>query len=100
MLNVWPESNVPALGGKRPVDVTDDKSFRVKLEAAILLLELAAENAERVVVTVQEHANTSAASIPLALDIAVRDGRVQRGNLLLLEGFGAGFTWGSTLLYY
>ena len=55
---------------------------------------------ERVVVTVNEHANTSAASIPLALDIAVRDGRVQRGNLLLLEGFGAGFTWGSTLLYY
>ena len=55
---------------------------------------------ERVVVTVQQHANTSAASIPLALDIAVRDGRVQRGNLLLLEGFGAGFTWGSTLLYY
>ena len=55
---------------------------------------------ERVVVTVQEHANTSAASIPLALDLAVRDGRIQRGNLLLLEGFGAGFTWGSSLLYY
>lgn len=55
---------------------------------------------ERVVVTVDEHANTSAASIPLALDIAVRDGRIKRGELLLLEAFGAGFTWGSALLYY
>lgn len=55
---------------------------------------------ERVVVTVDEHANTSSASIPLALDIAVRDGRVQRGELLLLEAFGAGFTWGSALLRY
>lgn len=55
---------------------------------------------ERVVVTVDEHANTSSASIPLALDIAVRDGRIQRGELLLLEAFGAGFTWGSALLRY
>ncbi len=55
---------------------------------------------ERVVVTVDEHANTSAASIPLALDIAVRDGRIQRGELLLLEAFGAGFTWASALMYY
>jgi 3-oxoacyl-[acyl-carrier-protein] synthase-3 len=55
---------------------------------------------ERVVVTVDEHANTSAASIPLALDIAVRDGRIKRGELLLLEAFGAGFTWGSALLAY
>ncbi len=55
---------------------------------------------ERVVVTVDEHANTSAASIPLALDIAVRDGRIKRGELLLLEAFGAGFTWGSALLRY
>ena len=55
---------------------------------------------EKVVVTVDQHANTSAASIPLALDIAVRDGRIKRGELLLLEAFGAGFTWGSTLLRY
>lgn len=55
---------------------------------------------ERVVVTVDKHANTSSASIPLALDVAVRDGRVQRGDLLLLEGFGAGFTWGSALVRY
>ncbi len=55
---------------------------------------------ERVVVTVDEHANTSSASIPLALDVAVRDGRVQRGELLLFEAFGAGFTWGSALVRY
>ncbi len=55
---------------------------------------------ERVVVTVDEHANTSSASIPLALDTAVRDGRVRRGQMLLFEAFGAGFTWGSTLLRY
>lgn len=55
---------------------------------------------ERVVVTVDEHANTSAASVPLALDIAVRDGRIQRGELLLLAAFGAGFTWGSALIRY
>lgn len=55
---------------------------------------------ERVVVTVQKHGNTSAASIPLALDAAVRDGRIQRGQLLLLEAFGAGFTWGSALVRY
>jgi 3-oxoacyl-[acyl-carrier-protein] synthase III len=55
---------------------------------------------ERVVVTVQDHGNTSAASIPLALDVAVRDGRIQRGQLLLLETFGGGFTWGSALIRY
>ncbi|MFO7604530.1 MAG: beta-ketoacyl-ACP synthase III [Gammaproteobacteria bacterium] len=55
---------------------------------------------ERVVVTVAEHGNTSAASIPLALDIAVRDGRIQRGETVLLEAFGGGFTWGSALLKY
>lgn len=55
---------------------------------------------EQVVVTVHEHGNTSAASIPLALDVAVRDGRIQRGETLLLEAFGGGFTWGSTLLKF
>lgn len=55
---------------------------------------------ERVIVTVDEHANTSSASIPLALDVAVRDGRIQRGELLLFEAFGAGFTWGSALVRY
>jgi 3-oxoacyl-[acyl-carrier-protein] synthase-3 len=55
---------------------------------------------ERVVVTVQEHGNTSAASVPLALDVAIRDGRIQRGDTLLLEAFGGGFTWGSALVQY
>lgn len=55
---------------------------------------------DHVVVTVHEHGNTSAASVPLALDVAVRDGRIQRGETLLLEAFGGGFTWGSALLKY
>jgi 3-oxoacyl-[acyl-carrier-protein] synthase-3 len=55
---------------------------------------------ERVIVTVDKHGNTSAGSVPLALDEAVRSGKVQRGQLLLLEAFGGGFTWGSALLRY
>jgi 3-oxoacyl-[acyl-carrier-protein] synthase-3 len=55
---------------------------------------------DKVVVTVDQHGNTSAASIPLALDVAVRDGRIQRGQILMLEGVGGGFTWGSVLLKY
>lgn len=55
---------------------------------------------EQVVVTVAEHGNTSAASIPLAFDKAVRDGRIQRGQTVLMEAFGGGFTWGSALLRY
>ncbi|HDZ71953.1 MAG TPA: ketoacyl-ACP synthase III [Aurantimonas coralicida] len=54
--------------------------------------------AEKVVVTVDRHGNTSAASIPLALDAAVRDGRIKRGDLVLLEAMGGGFTWGAVLL--
>jgi 3-oxoacyl-[acyl-carrier-protein] synthase-3 len=53
---------------------------------------------ERVVVTVEKHANTSAASIPLALDEAVRDGRIRSGQHVLLEAVGGGFTWGACLL--
>jgi 3-oxoacyl-[acyl-carrier-protein] synthase-3 len=55
---------------------------------------------ERVIVTVDRHGNTSAASIPLALDEAVREGRVQRGQRVMLQGVGGGFTWGSVLLRY
>jgi len=55
---------------------------------------------DKVVVTVDQHGNTSAASVPLALDEAVRDGRIQRGDKLLLEAFGGGFTWGSALIDY
>ncbi|MCY4452766.1 MAG: ketoacyl-ACP synthase III [Immundisolibacterales bacterium] len=55
---------------------------------------------DQVVVTVDRHGNTSAGSVPLALDEAVRDGRIKRGDLLLLEAFGGGFTWGSALVRY
>ena len=55
---------------------------------------------DHVVVTVDQHGNTSAASVPLALDAAVRDGRIKRGETLLLEAFGGGFTWGSVLLKF
>ncbi|HJP03644.1 MAG: 3-oxoacyl-ACP synthase [Chromatiales bacterium] len=55
---------------------------------------------EKVVLTLRDYGNTSAASVPMALDIAIRDGRIQRGQLLLLEAFGGGFTWGSALVRY
>jgi len=55
---------------------------------------------ERVVLTVKEHGNTSAASVPMALDTAIKDGRVKRGDLLLLEAFGGGFTWGASLVRF
>ena len=55
---------------------------------------------DHVVVTVDRHGNTSAASIPLAFDQAIRDGRIQRGETVLMEAFGGGFTWGSVLLKY
>lgn len=55
---------------------------------------------ERVTITLDQQGNTSSASIPIALDIAVRDGRIQRGQLLLMEGFGGGLAWGSALVRY
>lgn len=82
----------------------EDLDWFVPHQANLRIIKAAAKKLDmpmdRVVVTVDEHANTSAASIPLALDIAVRDGRIKRGELLLLEAFGAGFTWASALLYY
>lgn len=81
-----------------------DISWLIPHQANMRIIAAAAKKLdlpmERVVVTVDEHANTSSASIPLALDVAVRDGRVQRGDLLLFEAFGAGFTWGSALVRY
>lgn len=56
--------------------------------------------AEKVVVTVDQHANTSAASVPLAFDTAIRDGRIKRGDLIVLEAMGGGFTWGAAALRY
>ena len=55
---------------------------------------------EQVISTVADHANTSAASVPLALHTAVRDGRIKRGDLCMLEAFGGGFAWGASLLRY
>jgi 3-oxoacyl-[acyl-carrier-protein] synthase III len=55
---------------------------------------------KRVIVTVDQHANTSAASVPLALDVAVRDGRIRKGDLLVLEAMGGGFTWGAAVVRY
>jgi 3-oxoacyl-[acyl-carrier-protein] synthase-3 len=54
----------------------------------------------RIVVTVDQHANTSAASVPLALDTAVKDGRIKRGDLIVLEAMGGGFTWGAAVVRY
>ena len=67
------------------------------LEATARKLGLAPE---RVIVTVDQHANTSAASVPLALDAAVRDGRIKRGDLLVLEAMGGGFTWGAAVVRF
>ena len=73
-------------------------------QANLRIIELTARRLdmpmERVIVTVDKHGNTSSGSVPLALDEAVRSGRVQRGQLLVLEAFGGGFTWGSALLRY
>ena len=55
---------------------------------------------EKVIVTVDQHANTSAASVPLALDVAVRDGRIKRGDLIVLEAMGGGFTWGAAVVRF
>jgi 3-oxoacyl-[acyl-carrier-protein] synthase-3 len=55
-------------------------------------------SADRVIVTVDQHANTSAASVPLALDVAVRDGRIKAGDIVVLEAMGGGFTWGASIV--
>jgi len=81
-----------------------DVDWLIPHQANIRIIQATAKklsmSMDHVVVTVDEHGNTSAASIPLALDTAVRDGRIQRGETLLLEAFGGGFTWGSTLLKF
>ena len=81
-----------------------DVDWLIPHQANVRILDATAKRlgipAERVVVTVDRHANTSAASVPLALDCAVRDGRIKRGDRILLEGVGGGFTWGAVLLEY
>jgi 3-oxoacyl-[acyl-carrier-protein] synthase-3 len=81
-----------------------DVDWLVPHQANIRILQSTAKklgmSMDRVVTTVDKHGNTSAASIPLALDVAVRDGRIIRGETILMEAFGGGFTWGSVLMKY
>ncbi|MBI2719889.1 MAG: ketoacyl-ACP synthase III [Rhizobiales bacterium] len=82
----------------------DDIDWFVPHQANRRILEGTARklgiSAERIVITLDRHGNTSAASIPLALDAAVKDGRIKRGNLILMEAMGGGFTWGAVLARY
>ncbi|WP_294331011.1 beta-ketoacyl-ACP synthase III [uncultured Sphingomonas sp.] len=89
-----------ALAGLQPSDV----DWVVPHQANARILDATARKLdlppEKVIVTVDRHANTSAASVPLALDAAVRDGRIQRGDLLVLEAMGGGFTWGAAVVRF
>jgi 3-oxoacyl-[acyl-carrier-protein] synthase-3 len=82
----------------------DDLDWLVPHQANLRIIQATAKRLklpmDKVIQTVQDHGNTSAASVPMALDVAVRDGRIQRGHLILLEAFGGGFTWGSVLMRY
>ncbi|NMH63722.1 beta-ketoacyl-ACP synthase III [Shewanella salipaludis] len=84
--------------GKSEIDwlVPHQANFRI-INATAKKLDM---SLDKVVLTLAKHGNTSAASVPIALDEAVRDGRIQRGQLLLLEAFGAGFAWGSALIRF
>jgi 3-oxoacyl-[acyl-carrier-protein] synthase-3 len=89
-----------ALAGLTP----DDVDWVVPHQANARILDATARKLnlapEKVIVTVDQHANTSAASVPLALDTAVRDGRIKQGDLLVLEAMGGGFTWGAAVVRY
>lgn len=82
----------------------DDVDWVVPHQANARILDATAKKlglpSEKVVVTVDRHANTSAASVPLALDAAVKDGRIKRGDIVVLEAMGGGFTWGAAVLRY
>ena len=82
----------------------DELDWLIPHQANIRIIQATAKRLdmpmEKVIQTVQDHGNTSAASVPMALDVGIRDGRIKRGQLLLLEAFGGGFTWGSVLLRY
>jgi 3-oxoacyl-[acyl-carrier-protein] synthase-3 len=83
---------------------TSDVDWLIPHQANIRIIEATGKklgvDRNKVIVTVDRHGNTSAASVPLALDEAVRDGRIQRGQKVLLEGVGGGFTWGAALLEF
>ena len=83
---------------------TSDVDWLIPHQANIRIIEATGKrlglDRSKVIVTVDRHGNTSAASVPLALDEAVRDGRIERGQKVLLEGVGGGFTWGAALLEF
>ena len=83
---------------------SDDLSWMVPHQANIRIISAVAKRIKlpmsKVILTIEKHGNTSAASIPLALDVAVRDGRIKKGDNLLFEGIGGGFSWGSLLVEY
>ena len=82
----------------------DDLTWMIPHQANIRIITAVAKKVklpmEKVVITLGKHGNTSAASIPLALDVAVRDGRIKKGDKLMLEGIGGGFSWGGLLIEY
>jgi 3-oxoacyl-[acyl-carrier-protein] synthase III len=82
----------------------DDLDWLVPHQANLRIIQATAKRLglpmEKVILTVQDHGNTSAASVPMALDVGIRDGRIKRGQLILMEAFGGGFTWGSILMRY
>jgi 3-oxoacyl-[acyl-carrier-protein] synthase-3 len=92
--------SVLAKAGKSEADI----DFLIPHQANIRIMQGTARKlrlgSDKLIVTVDEHGNTSAASIPLALDVAVRSGRIRRGHKLMLEGVGGGFTWGAALLEF
>jgi 3-oxoacyl-[acyl-carrier-protein] synthase-3 len=79
-----------------------DIDWLIPHQANVRILDATAKRlglpAAKVVVTVDRHGNTSAASVPLALDLALRDGRIKRGHKVMLQGVGGGFTWGASLV--
>ena len=98
-------TNLAAVLGEVMAEVglsADDIDWVVPHQANKRIIDATAKKlglpADRVVLTVDRHANTSAASVPLALDLAVRDGRIRRGDLVVLEAMGGGFTWGAAVL--
>jgi 3-oxoacyl-[acyl-carrier-protein] synthase-3 len=101
-VKVLHEAALEALGANGLT--VDDIDWLIPHQANVRIIEATAKKIglplDRVVVTVERHANTSAASIPLALDEGVRDGRIKRGQRILLEGVGGGFTWGSALVRF
>lgn len=82
----------------------DELDWLIPHQANIRIIQATAKRLglpmEKVILTVQDHGNTSAASVPLALDVGVRDGRIKRDQLVLMEAFGGGFTWGSVLMRF